>query len=100
MSFTLLSVTAIVYIFSLRSWREPIWRISFVRNPLLLIACGTGLLLQLAAVYAPPLQHFFHTVPLLALDWLLIIVIALSFLGLAEWIKALSPQMHPRRSMR
>jgi len=88
MSFTVLSVATLCYIFSLRSMKEPLWRISFFRNPLVIVATATSLLLQIAAVYAPPLQRLFGTVPLMIMDWALIAVIGIAFVAMIEWIKA------------
>lgn len=93
-AFTTLSITATVYVFSLRSLQEPIWRIRFMRNPMLILAAVTGLLLQAAVIYIPALQHFFGTVPLLAHDWLLILFVSCAFIGMIEWMKRI---FHPQK---
>ena len=94
-AFTTLSITATVYVFSLRSLQEPIWRIRFMRNPMLILAAVTGLLLQVAVIYIPALQHFFGTVPLLPHDWLLILFVSCLFLGMIEWMKRI---FHPQKA--
>jgi magnesium-transporting ATPase (P-type) len=47
----------------------------FLRNPYLLLAITSSLLLHIAVVYIPFLQPFFHTTSLDLIDWVLIITI-------------------------
>ncbi len=96
-AFTTLSMSATVYVFSLRSLQEPIWRIRFMRNPMLILAAVTGLLLQVAVIYIPALQHFFGTVPLLPHDWLLILFVSCAFIGMIEWMKRI---FHPQKAIK
>ncbi|MEV0454963.1 cation-translocating P-type ATPase [Catellatospora methionotrophica] len=67
----------------LRSWA----------NPMLLVAVGGALLLQLAALYLPPLSHLLGTQPLAITD--LLIVAAFSPLGYAAI--RLDRLLHPTR---
>lgn len=87
MAFTVLSITTLFYIFSLRSMKESIFSIPFFRNRLLIAAVAAGLVLQAAVVYAPPLQRLFGTTPLLWIDWLLVLFIGAAFVAVIEWIK-------------
>jgi Ca2+-transporting ATPase len=61
-------------------------------NPLLLVAVAAAWLLQLAAVYIPPLARLLGTQPLPLLD--LAVVAALSLLGYAGI--RLDRKLHPR----
>jgi len=63
--FTTLTFAQMAHVLAIRSLRETLFRRGlFTNRPLLLAVAGT-VLLQLAAVYAPPLQAIFRTVPLL-----------------------------------
>jgi len=53
------------HVIAIRSTRETIFRRGLFTNRPLLLAVAATVLLQLAAVYAPPLQRIFRTVPLL-----------------------------------
>jgi Ca2+-transporting ATPase len=58
------------------------------RNGWVWAAVGTGLLLQLAVVYAPPLQRAFGTVALDARDWLACAAVAFTVVPARELAKA------------
>lgn len=58
-------------------------------NPFLSVALLLAGLAQVLFVYWAPMQTLFHTVPLAALDWLLIAIVALSgvvAMELAKWV--------------
>jgi Ca2+-transporting ATPase len=53
------------HVLAIRSQRETLFRRGIFTNRPLLLAVAATVLLQMAAVYAPPLQGVFRTVPLL-----------------------------------
>ncbi|MGB7630928.1 MAG: cation-translocating P-type ATPase [Candidatus Deferrimicrobium sp.] len=63
--FTTLTFTQMAHVLAIRSRRETLFRRGIFTNRPLLLAVACTVLLQLAAVYAPPLQPIFRTVPLL-----------------------------------
>lgn len=71
-AFATLVLTQLIHVFDCRSDRSI-----FARNPFgnlyLVGAVLSSLLLMLAAIYYQPLQLIFHTLPIAARDWLLII---------------------------
>jgi len=87
-AFAVLGVDSLLYVFSALNLHYPIWR-QRVKNPWLVAAVIIGFLLQLAAIYLPPLQRLFSTYPLTLSDWLVIllsgfgIVIAIEF---TKWL--------------
>lgn len=85
--FTQLAVKSLVFVFSIRSLRRSIIQQNFASNPLLIFAVVGGLLLQLAAVYLPPLQRVFHTVPLRMNDWALIVGLSIVVSAVIEITK-------------
>jgi Ca2+-transporting ATPase len=63
--FTTLTFAQMAHVLAIRSRRETLFRRGLFTNRPLLLAVAATVLLQLAAVYAPPLQGIFRTVPLL-----------------------------------
>jgi Ca2+-transporting ATPase len=63
--FTTLTFTQMAHVLAIRSMRETLFRRGVFTNVPLLLAVAATVLLQLAVVYAPPLQRIFRTVPLL-----------------------------------
>ena len=62
--FTTLTFAQMAHVLAIRSRRETLFRRGLFTNRPLLLAVAATVLLQLAAVYAPPLQGIFRTVPL------------------------------------
>ncbi len=88
MVFSFLSLKSLVYIFSIRDLRKPLWRIKIFSNKYVNIAFAAGIVLQIAAIYAPFMQKFLNTVPLMVWDWLVIIVFCAVILFIVEFVKA------------
>jgi Ca2+-transporting ATPase len=63
--FTTLTFAQMAHVLAIRSRRETLFRRGIFTNRPLLLAVASTVLLQLAVVYAPPLQGIFRTVPLL-----------------------------------
>jgi Ca2+-transporting ATPase len=88
MAFTILSVDSLLYVFSSRSLHQPIWRNVPWKNPWLLGAVGIGFGIQLLAIYLPWLQGLLKTVPLGLDDWMVVMVVSLTVIGVIEVAKA------------
>jgi len=63
--FTTLTFAQMAHVLAIRSMRETIFRRGVFTNRPLLLAVAATVSLQLAAVYAPPLQGIFRTAPLI-----------------------------------
>lgn len=61
MVFSTLTITQMAYVLAIRSETEALWRQGIFSNLPLLIALLLTVVLQLAAIYFPPLQQVFHT---------------------------------------
>ncbi len=83
-AFTLFVVYQLVNVLNCRSFDQSIFKIDFFSNKSLLMAVSASFILQVAVVYVPFLQGFFYTVPLSLNDWILIIPIAFTVLGVDE----------------
>ncbi|SHI51147.1 calcium-transporting P-type ATPase, PMR1-type [Desulfofundulus thermosubterraneus] len=78
MAFNTLVFSQLFFVFACRSEHHTIWEVGLFSNPHLLGAVLCSIFLQLAVTYVPYLQPVFHTVPLDAPQWLVIILISLA----------------------
>jgi len=83
-AFTLFVTYQLVNVLNCRSFDQSIFKINFFENKELLLAIIVSFILQLAVVYVPFLQGFFHTDPLNLNDWLIIIPSAFTVLVVDE----------------
>ncbi|MBI4304541.1 MAG: cation-transporting P-type ATPase [Chloroflexi bacterium] len=74
MTLAAIVVVQIGNIFACRSERMSVVRLGLFSNPLIWLGIVTELILIFIIVYAPPVQHIFSTGPLLAAEWLLLLV--------------------------
>ncbi|PAU48260.1 cation-translocating P-type ATPase [Streptomyces albireticuli] len=72
---------------AVRTERQSVLRVGLFSNPALLAAGGLGIGLMAAISYAPPLQAVFHTAPLSAADWALLVCLGLLLLVAEEMRK-------------
>ncbi|MBI4281388.1 HAD-IC family P-type ATPase [Candidatus Uhrbacteria bacterium] len=87
--FTALGFDSLLYVFSCRSLRRPIWRSSFFSNPALVLAVGAGMLVQLAALYVPFLQKLLGLSPLTMQEYGIIILLSFAVIVLIEGVKGI-----------
>jgi Ca2+-transporting ATPase len=95
--FTLIVMFELVFVFSIRSLREPVHRSSPFSNPWLIVAVLASLLLQLLVIYVPVLQVPFKTSPLGLEDWLLIILLSALIILVFEAGKVIRTLMTSRQ---
>jgi Ca2+-transporting ATPase len=62
--FTTLTFAQMTHVLAIRSLRQPLHRRGLLSNRPLLLSVAVTMVLQLAVVYAPPLQAVFRTAPL------------------------------------
>ena len=72
---TMLIMFQMIMALNIRKEEHSLLGKEFFRNPYLLLAISTSLILHLAIVYIPFLQPFFHTTGLRLIDWIIIISI-------------------------
>ena len=100
MVFTALTLSQLANALALRSFRHGALSRRFFANPALLAAVSACFLLQLAAVYLPPLQGFLRTVPLTLPQLATCLAVGgISFLAI-EGFKALRRWAGPQPSSR
>ncbi|MDO8425751.1 MAG: cation-transporting P-type ATPase [bacterium] len=80
--FGALAAESLLFVFSVRVLRQPVWRTRPWHNPMLLAALAIAFALLIAGLTLPALRPLLHTVPLPLWGWG--IIIALSFFGLVS----------------
>ncbi len=86
-TFVLLGMITLFYVFSVRSLRHPIWKKNLFRNKFLILAVLVSAGLQAAAVYVPFLQRVLRTTPLSLYHWIFIIIVCLIIMIIIEITK-------------
>jgi len=86
-AFATLGVNSLVYVFSVRTLREPFWAENPLANPWLNVAVVGGLALQLTPFIFEKARGFFGIVGLSALHWLYVFTAALVMFILIEAAK-------------
>ena len=86
--FVALSMDALFFAFSMKSFTTPLWRINIFSNWYLIVALGISLLVLLSALVLPPLQLLLSTVPLSAQDLGILAVLAMINVLTIEIVKA------------
>jgi len=88
LTFTGFVIFQMINVFNCRSTTRSVFSIDPMHNRFLLAAVTVCIFLQLAVVYAPPMQYILHTVPLDIRDWVLIIGLGVTIIMLEESKKA------------
>jgi len=84
-----LSVQFFINLYAIKSFRKPVWRINPFSNTYLALSLVFGLIMMLAAVYAPFFNVFLHTTPLPGYMWLILLALGgLNLVGV-ETVKAI-----------
>jgi P-type Ca2+ transporter type 2C len=90
-----LAMTTMVFFQFFQAWNsrseyQSIFRISPVSNPFLFYGMIAAVLSQLVVVYVPSLQWVFRTEPITGAEWLQILLLALTVVGVVEldkWLR-------------
>ncbi len=86
-AFASVGIDSLIYVFSCRSLRKPIWKKNPFANPYLLLAVVGGAILQLISIYTPWFQNVVKTVPLSLEHWEAIGIAVLLVMFFIELIK-------------
>jgi Ca2+-transporting ATPase len=87
LAFMALALAQVFHALNARSPRRSAFTARLFTNAWLWAAVVACLLLQLAAVYAPPLQAVLRTTPLTGADWGVVLICALAPVGVVELVK-------------
>jgi Ca2+-transporting ATPase len=87
-------------VFNARSDERTVFKLGLLRNRWLIAAIILAVILQMAVIYAPPLQLAFDTFPLGWSDWGIVILAGGSLFVIEETRKALFPRLFSRGKWR
>ncbi len=85
--FTVLSLSTLFYVYSIRSVEHGIFTFNPFKNMYLNLAVLFGIVLQLASIYLPFLNKALHTVPLGWVEWEIIILFIILIILFIELMK-------------
>jgi len=86
--FTTIAVQDLIYVFSYRSFRLPIFKLfTFSSNKWLFAAVAFGFAQQLFALYVPFMIDIMDTVPLQLIDWMYVVSVAVILIAIIEVVK-------------
>ena len=86
-TFALLGVDSLIYVFSCKSLKEPLWKEKIFNNWWLIGAVLIGLSFQISALYVPALQTVLKTVGLGVEEWLVILGNSVLMIVIIEGVK-------------
>jgi Ca2+-transporting ATPase len=90
-AFMTLALSQLLHVFNARSQRAVLWSRRLFHNPWVWAALALTVALQLMVVYLPALAATFHTTPLGADDWLLVLGMSVVPLLLGQVVRAMTP---------
>lgn len=88
-AFTTLAISTLLYVFSCKSLKKPIWRENIFDNVWLIGAVMIGFSFQLMALYLPSLQRVLKTVALGVREWGVVFVVSMVVIIMIEIVKAI-----------
>jgi magnesium-transporting ATPase (P-type) len=96
---TALVMAELFYLFNCRSiWRSSATTRLLAGNRAVPVAAGLLILLQLGFIYLPPMQRWFGTAPITALDWVWCVLVGVGVFVVVEIEKAVSRRRGVHRS--
>ena len=87
MVFAGLTISSLLYIFSIKSFRKNLWNTNLFSNTYLLFSIAVGWLLLIGAIYFPPLQKILRTEALGLAEWGILGALGLINIVLIEAVK-------------
>jgi len=97
MVFAGLAISTLLYVFAIRTLREPMWKRNPFGNKFLTGAVIFGFLMLVAGLYVGPLQTLLRTMPLSLRDWLILIPLGIINVVLIELVKGIFFFVHLKR---
>ena len=84
MAFVGLGLTSLLYVFSVKSLRLPVWRINPFSNSMLNFGVLIGLALYIVAIYSELLRNVLGIVSLSPNDWFILVALGLFNIAVIE----------------
>lgn len=89
LAFLTLSISQLFHSLNLRSSKESIFHVDIFKNHYLIVAIMLGIVLQVALVYVPVLNDWFHLRALVWKEWLFVLGLSIVPIVFNEFVKAL-----------
>jgi Ca2+-transporting ATPase len=96
MLFTTIVLTQLLHAFDFRSSTRTVFSVESARNLWLVIALVGSMLLHAVVIYLPAAQTLFHTQPLGALDWVVVLLASLAPIVVLDLLKVLGARSSRR----
>lgn len=87
LAFTMVGTGSLLYVFSTRHLSRPLWKDRLTKNPWLILAVVSGIVLQVVVIYHPWFSAIFKTFPLGISDWLIVALSGLLLIFINETTK-------------
>ncbi len=88
-------ISTILFIpFAFRSLEEPLTKMGFTSNKLMLVGTASTFAVTVAAMYVPLFQKIFHLTPLTPVEWLLPLAAGIAAMLFIELAKALTKNLN------
>ncbi len=88
MAFTTIIFFELMFVFNCRAEGKTVFELNLLGNKSLITAVVASIMLQIAVLYIPILQHLFSVTALSAQDWVLVLVLAASALAIPYILRA------------
>lgn len=88
LTFATLGANTLVYVFSVRSFRQNLWQTNFLSNKFLLVSIFAGFAVLILGIYFKPLASIFETIFLKPADWLIVAAACLFVVFVVEVAKS------------
>lgn len=89
MAFATLGVNSLIYVFSIRTLKEPFWKVNPLANKWLNLAVLAGLILHILPFVVPSLREFFEITNLSINNWILVFIASGAVFVVIEIFKSL-----------
>jgi len=96
MAYVTLAWASVINIINVRSFKESIFKIGFISNPLLFGALCLSLTLVAITAAVPGIKDVFHCVPVSSMHWAIILCMAITPFILMEIVKIFVRKFSPR----
>ena len=87
MAFTGIIIFELINVLNFRSFRWNLTDIGILSNPFIVVALVASVIIQVAVIYIPWFQVFLSTVPMPAMDWIILAALGLPLLFAGELYK-------------
>jgi len=86
-AFAALGINSLIYVFSIKSLKTPVWKTKLFNNKYLIFAVIGGLFLQITPYFFEATRHLLGIVPIRLIDWVIVFVGGIIMFIIIEVVK-------------